>query len=457
MKPAIRVDNLAKSYQLGPRHHDHYKTLRESLGAACVHAFRKLCSRLPFPSGANGVHHRQAVNTYWALKGLTFDVQAGEVVGIIGRNGAGKSTLLKILSQIVEPTAGRAEVRGRLGSLLEVGTGFHPELTGKENIFLNGSILGMTRREIQRKFDDIVAFSDIEQFLDTPVKRYSSGMYVRLAFAVAAYMNPDILVVDEVLAVGDAEFQRKCLGKIGEVARSGRTVLFVSHNLAAIESLCNRCILLDEGRIIEDGDVRKVLTVYHRRTSGPQPATVMLTNIESTERRHKALRSVTLLDSEGQPTNHLPVGGTFEISIEIEVPQRIERPAVGIGIDDRFCQRLLTVHSPLSRVVFPPLEEPCMITCRIPVFPLAPGEYWLKLALNDQHGTVDTIEQAMCFSVTDGDMFSEGRGFWRGVCVAPSEWSHVPLSDGKSERPKPNSESNSNVQNPSDENRNIFI
>src|ERR1044072_159622 len=236
MEPIIRVQDLGKQYHLGGPAAA-YSTLRETIMELARKPLRSLTR--------NG-----NASTIWALKDIDFEIAPGEIVGIIGRNGAGKSTLLKILSRIVEPTEGRVELYGRVASLLEVGTGFHPELSGRENIYLNGSILGMTRREIERKFDEIVAFSEVETFLDTPVKRYSSGMYVRLAFAVAAHLQPEILVVDEVLAVGDYAFQQKCLNKMQDVSTGGRTVLFVSHNLGAISRLCNRCILLESGQLI---------------------------------------------------------------------------------------------------------------------------------------------------------------------------------------------------------------
>src|SRR5262249_28346776 len=231
------------------------RTLRDVMSdslSAPSRWLRSLRSSNGVSLGRNG-QHGSKVETFWALKDVSFDVKKGEVVGIIGRNGAGKSTLLKVLSRITEPTTGRVRIRGRVASLLEVGTGFHPELTGRENVYLNGAILGMTREEIKRKFDEIVAFAEIEKFLDTPVKRYSSGMYVRLAFAVAAHLEPEILIVDEVLAVGDFEFQRRCLGKMNAVAHSGRTVLFVSHNMTAIEELCSRSILLKNGVIERAG------------------------------------------------------------------------------------------------------------------------------------------------------------------------------------------------------------
>ncbi len=251
MKPIVRVKNLSKQYHIGSRDAA-YDTLRESI----VEAVRTPLRRL------RGRNRKQTSETIWALKGATFDVESGEVVGIIGRNGAGKSTLLKLLSRITEPTTGRAELYGRVASLLEVGTGFHPELTGRENIYLNGAILGMKKTEIDSKFDEIVTFSELERFLDTPVKRYSSGMYMRLAFAVASHLEPEILVIDEVLAVGDVSFQKKCLAKMGDVARAGRTVLFVSHNMVAVQSLCTRAIWLEEGELRRDGKTNEVISDY---------------------------------------------------------------------------------------------------------------------------------------------------------------------------------------------------
>ncbi len=245
-EPIIRVENLGKKYLIQhQKDQGNYRTLRDILTGGLKSAGKLLRGRW---DGARG-----ASEEFWALKGVNFDIAEGEVVGIIGRNGAGKSTLLKILSRITEPTMGRVTLNGRVASLLEVGTGFHPELTGRENVYLNGTILGMSRAEIRRKFDEIVAFAEVEQFLDTPVKRYSSGMYVRLAFAVAAHLEPEILIVDEVLAVGDAQFQKKCLGKISDVAMGGRTVLFVSHQLATVTNLCSKTILLERGRVTDYG------------------------------------------------------------------------------------------------------------------------------------------------------------------------------------------------------------
>ncbi|MCA1614282.1 MAG: ABC transporter ATP-binding protein, partial [Acidobacteria bacterium] len=247
----IKVEGISKSYRLGARQAA-YATLRDSIAGAL---------RAPFT-------RRAPRETVWALHDVTFEVEPGEVVGVVGRNGAGKSTLLKVLSRITEPTGGRVELYGRVGSLLEVGTGFHPELSGRDNIYFSGAILGMRREEIARKFDEIVSFAEVEKFIDTPVKHYSSGMYMRLAFAVAAHLEPEILLVDEVLAVGDASFQQKCLGKMGEVARAGRTVLFVSHNMTAVNQLCPRTIMLSDGRVARAGPTAEVVPEYLKAGSG---------------------------------------------------------------------------------------------------------------------------------------------------------------------------------------------
>ena len=260
MAIAIRAEGLSKQYRIGAQR-ERYRTLRDSITNLSMAPIRAVRSALGNGDAARAKRQQTLV---WALQDASFDVQQGDVVGVIGRNGAGKSTLLKLLSKITEPTTGFAEVHGRVGSLLEVGTGFHNELTGRENIFLNGAILGMRKAEIQRKFDEIVAFAEVEQFIDTPVKRYSSGMYLRLAFAVAAHLEPEILLVDEVLAVGDATFQKKCLGKLGSVAEEGRTVLFVSHNMGAIRSMCTKGIVLEKGRVQAVGDVGTAMAAYYR-------------------------------------------------------------------------------------------------------------------------------------------------------------------------------------------------
>jgi lipopolysaccharide transport system ATP-binding protein len=315
MKPIIRVQGLGKQYELGGARVP-YSTLRESLMDLARRPVRALRN--------NG----NATTTIWALKDLDFEIVPGEIVGIIGRNGAGKSTLLKILSRITEPTLGRVELYGRVASLLEVGTGFHPELTGRENIFLNGSILGMTRREIERKFDEIVAFSEVERFLDTPVKRYSSGMYVRLAFAVAAHLQPEILVVDEVLAVGDYAFQQKCLNKMQDVSTGGRTVLFVSHNMGAISRLCQRCIVLDKGRIVSSGPTAAAVQTY--MTSGLMER-AEFTQSESADKAVNLLR-IALVDESGEVRSEVPYDGSLRFMLEYEVNQTVTGTSVGIAL-----------------------------------------------------------------------------------------------------------------------------
>jgi lipopolysaccharide transport system ATP-binding protein len=260
---AIRCEGIAKQYRIGER--ERYRALRDVITDAVTAPFRRVRSGPQDSSNGNGSNEETKV---WALKDVSFEIKRGEVAGIIGRNGAGKSTLLKILSRITEPTRGSADIWGRVGSLLEVGTGFHPELTGRDNIFLNGAILGMRKTEIARKFDEIVAFAEVEKFIDTPVKRYSSGMYLRLAFAVAAHLQTEILIVDEVLAVGDAQFQKKCLGKMHDVSEGGRTVLFVSHNMTAVQSLCRRALMMNKGKLVADGPVALVVPRYLRDSQG---------------------------------------------------------------------------------------------------------------------------------------------------------------------------------------------
>ncbi len=311
---AVRAEGLGKQYRLGMRR-VRYSSLRASIMQALTTPFRR---RVANPPGA-----------FWALRDVSFEIKRGEVVGIIGRNGAGKSTLLKILSRITEPTTGQAEIHGRVGALLEVGTGFHPELTGRENIYLNGAILGMTRREIQSKFDEIVAFAEIEKFMDTPAKHYSSGMYMRLAFAVAAHLEPETLLVDEVLAVGDAEFQRKCLGKMQDVAHSGRTVLFVSHNMAAINRLCERTLWIDSGQLRLQGPTESVVSRYLTSwavQAGEQRWVEGLANPGEQTFKFLAVRVRT---GAGEITPKLDVRKPFWIELDYALTKRL--PFVRVG------------------------------------------------------------------------------------------------------------------------------
>ncbi len=308
---AVRVEGLSKRYRLGAV--QSYKTVRESIMGALGGPRRWL--------GRLGSDTSDEADTIWALKDVSFDVKHGEVVGIIGRNGAGKSTLLKILSRITEPTEGTVEIHGRVGSLLEVGTGFHPELSGRENIFMNGAILGMRQAEIRRKFDEIVAFAEVEQFIDTPVKRYSTGMYMRLAFAVAAHLEPEILVVDEVLAVGDAQFQKKCLGKMGDVARQGRTVLFVSHQMAAVRVLCGQSAWLHNGRIESFGPTVAILQSYLKESQPQDPVVQRVIEVDP----KKAFQVVggRISTREGELTTHFECDQPLRLQLSCVVRERV--------------------------------------------------------------------------------------------------------------------------------------
>lgn len=320
---AVRAEGLGKRYRIGTAAERH-DSLRAALSAAAAAPFRNL-ARLRRAGSTGGP---EGEDTVWALRDVSFEVGEGEVLGIVGRNGAGKSTLLKVLSRITEPTEGRARVSGRIGSLLEVGTGFHPELTGRENVYLNGSILGMGRGYIDRRFDEIVDFAGVERFIDTPVKRYSSGMYLRLAFAVAAHLEPEVLIVDEVLAVGDAEFQRKCLGKMGEVAGEGRTVLFVSHNMAAVRTLCSRALLLDGGELVADAGVEEVVDDYVTLGTTPGAEIVWDPAVapQSPELRFVAAR---ILDDQDRPASTLDSRDDFAISVEYEVLRPLQGLRIG--------------------------------------------------------------------------------------------------------------------------------
>lgn len=322
---AIRIEGLGKRYQLG---HvvDLSRTFRETLIEFPRSAWRKMRHSSPQLTMRNAdlqaPDPETPPGTFWALRDVDLEINHGEVLGIIGRNGAGKSTLLKIISRITTPTAGRVEIYGRVGSLLEVGTGFHPELSGRENIYLNGAILGMRKTEIDRKFDEIVAFAETEKFLDTPIKRYSSGMRVRLAFAVAAHLDPEILIVDEVLAVGDATFQKKCLGKMGEVAKQGRTVLFVSHNIPFVELLCSRCVCLSEGKKVFDGDTAKSISLYVSN----------LNNASNTVSNTKLTLRLTVMDTEGNKVETWDNQQVLMVKIVVDAKSKIVEPAIDLTI-----------------------------------------------------------------------------------------------------------------------------
>ena len=323
---AVHAEGLSKLFRIGGV--EAYTTFRETLTNAFAAPFRRTLSML---QGTNG-HVSEGENEIWALKDVSFKVKRGEVVGIIGRNGAGKSTLLKILSRITEPTVGFAEIHGRVGSLLEVGTGFHGELSGRENIYLNGAILGMRKTDIDRRFDEIVTFAEVQKFIDTPVKRYSSGMYLRLAFAVAAHLEPEILIVDEVLAVGDASFQKKCLGKMGAVAKQGRTVLFVSHNMTAIKSLCSRAILLEGGRVAIDGNVDEVVNSYLLPETDMVKTGIIPNDVERIGTGEAKLRCVELGNTPDRPVSQLYYRQPFRVTLMFDVLRDIPDAFIEVNI-----------------------------------------------------------------------------------------------------------------------------
>jgi homopolymeric O-antigen transport system ATP-binding protein len=405
---AIRAQSVAKRYRLGTR--ERYKTIRESLMGSI---------RLPFTRRGAGEEAG-----LWALDDVSFEVQHGEAMGIIGRNGAGKSTLLKILSRITEPTRGEVQVFGRIGSLLEVGTGFHPELTGRENIYLNGAILGMKRAEIARRFDEIVAFSEIERFLDTPAKRYSSGMYMRLAFAVAAHLEPEILVVDEVLAVGDAEFQRKCLGKMSDVARGGRTVLFVSHNMAAVQNLCASAVLLDGGRVAARGPAGEVVARY--LAAAPRASDAPEAEIARHPLHDVVLKGVSFSDASGRPLSGLQTGMAGRITLRVLTSRRFGDVTATIGVNSSLDDtRVCLFYSPVSGGRLS-LEPPATsLVCEIPKVPFPPGRYRLMLKLAAGGEALFFLPGILDLDVTDGDFYGTGKlpdPGWAGVVLVDHAW-----------------------------------
>ncbi len=416
---AIHVENLSKSYRIAHQGEvRQYKTLREDLVALP----RRLSG---LARGQNGTSE-----TFWALKDVSFDVHEGEVIGIIGRNGAGKSTLLKILSRITEPTRGRAEIYGRVGSLLEVGTGFHPELTGRENIYLSGAVLGMTRAEVQRKFDEIVAFAEIEKFLDTPAKHYSSGMYVRLGFAVAAHLEPEILLVDEVLAVGDTQFQKKCLGKMGEVAKEGRTVLFVSHNMAAVNSLCSTCLLLEKGSIVQSGDTKTVISHYLNQQRESLDGEVDLADPHlrrnSLEQSLFKWNRLVVTDSYGNRTTSIGLKEAFRLTMQGVLRQATDDLRVGFSIDSSlgFCMFNSYAADDSLPETFPP--GTLDFTVEFDRNFLAPGLYTIGLAANGLN-IIDWIPEAISLNiepVSKDGRFSLRTNYY-GVVVHPCRWSYA--------------------------------
>lgn len=410
----ITVENLGKCYRLQhQQERERYVSLRDVITSKVKGLFSK--RQAPSAKG-------QAEEDFWALKDVSFEIKQGEVVGIIGRNGAGKSTLLKILSRITEPTKGRITLRGRVASLLEVGTGFHPELTGRENIFLNGAILGMTRAEVRSKFDEIVAFAEVEKFLDTPVKRYSSGMYVRLAFAVAAHLEPEILVVDEVLAVGDATFQKKCLGKMQDVSRGGRTVIFVSHNMAAAQTLCQRAIHLREGRLIDDGQAESVVHSY--LDSGGHVTTVQTWQVkEEAPGTHLVrLRHAEVRATNGMAGQNLNITEPIDLVFEIWSLQESANLNLSVVLWTSARECAFNAISEITLVK----KGLCRGICHIPGRLLNAETYMVDLYIvQDTTKIIHVQKDVLAFEVVEGARSTNWYGKWVGA-VRPQL--HFPLS-----------------------------
>lgn len=415
----IQVENLGKRYIIGHQPQERYKTLRDAIAAKTGNLINSWRSK--------SVKGDPQFEEFWALKDVSFEVKQGERVGIIGRNGAGKSTLLKILSRITEPTEGRVRIRGRVASLLEVGTGFHPELTGRENIYLNGAILGMSRAEIRRKFDEIVAFAEVEKFLDTPVKRYSSGMYVRLAFAVAAHLDPEILIVDEVLAVGDAQFQKKCLGKMEDVAeKEGRTVLFVSHNMAAIQKLCRDAVYLDRGQLILYSKVSETLSKYLLDTA-IQSNSCLRFREDRIGTGEIWITDIEIRDKQRNIVNQIKSGDYIEIHLifQKKASYTLKDILVGISLRTQLEIPVFLHHTRLINSNFNDIPYSGRFIFRVGRIPLPPSTYSLTYSVMSNNSYIDHIANALVVSITDGSFYPSGETppITHGVCLLDASWS----------------------------------
>lgn len=400
---AIRVSNVSKRYRIGLKKKPH-GLLSQQLAGMLLEPFHRL-RRIGKPPSPEA--------TIWALKDVNFEVNAGEVIGIIGRNGAGKSTLLKIMSRVTEPTEGRIETWGRMGSLLEVGTGFHPELSGRENVYLNGAILGMRRKEIDRKFDEIVSFAGIDKFLDTPVKHYSSGMYVRLAFSVAAHLEPQILLVDEVLAVGDVEFQKKCLGKMESVVSEGRTILFVSHQLNSIRKLCSRCVWLDDGKVRMEGPTAHVVSSYESAWLTRSKEEVIAAE---QQKNVSHFTGWEILEGRGEESNWLSTTGPLKVKFTAWVHKRITSGLQGIALWDDDGQ-LMWGSSVNNLKLDKGLHE---FVYDLPELPLRPGLYHWQLSLWDGNEILDNWFAIPSMMIATSPLAHQSRE-WAGVLNVPCE------------------------------------
>ncbi len=424
---AIRIEGLGKEYHIGGLQDNEDRSLAEIVSSGLLSPFQRLADIVSGRAqSASGLKE-----TFWALKDISLEVKHGEVVGIIGRNGAGKSTLLKILSRITEPTEGRIELYGRVGSLLEVGTGFHPELTGRENIYMNGVILGMRKAEIDRKFDEIVAFSEIEQFIDTPVKHYSSGMSVRLAFAVAAHLEPEILVIDEVLAVGDVAFQRKCLGKMNDVAGEGRTVLFVSHNMSAINNLCTRGVVLERGQLLYDGKVEEAVANYLYLMSEDFSTNQNPIQFPVKPQLKAQILEVGLKNHQDEYTHSLDYSHPFSVELILEVREFDPQHFAALTITDTYGNIILfTSDEDMGEAPIANLHEGQLrYHICFPAKLLKPGSYYLSVVIaKHPSGKIDRYDNLMLFEIQDTDSYRAMKGLYRRTAIIAPEipWVYEP-------------------------------
>lgn len=411
MPSVISVENLGKKYLL--RHQakqESYVVLTDVIADICKSFGKRLASQFVGGSRFPISSPKSQTEEFWALKQVSFEVKQGDRIGIIGRNGAGKSTLLKILSRITEPSTGCVRIKGKVASLLEVGTGFHHELTGRENIFLNGAILGMSRAEIRKKFDEIVDFAEIEKFLDTPVKRYSSGMYVRLAFAVAAHLEPEILIVDEVLAVGDAEFQKKCLGKMEDVGKDGRTVLFVSHNMAAVENLCSTGIVLNQGTVLFQGEVAQAANVY-LGSFAAETGTCIAQRIDRKGNGRVMITHLNIDDGNGNSNIPFAIGSELSFRIDYEGLEDVRNPRVIIGVYDNIGVGITRLDTEISGNIPSVLHRSGSIVCATEGMNLTPGRYQINIAFFSCGEMEDYLVSAAFLDIVGSDFFKTGRIF----------------------------------------------
>ena len=412
----ITVENLSKQYHIGGKL-DTNKTIRDTVADALISPVRRIGKLLRGqPTGA-----AELGETIWALKDVSFEVKRGEVVGVIGRNGAGKSTLLKILSRITEPTLGYADIHGRVRSLLEVGTGFHPELTGRENIYLNGAILGMRREQIAQKFDEMVSFAEIEKFIDTPVKHYSSGMYLRLAFAVAAHLEPEILLVDEVLAVGDAAFQKKCLGKMQDVTAQGRTVLFVSHNMAAVQALCHRGILLSEGQVAVDANARDAVTAY--LADSVNIAGQSLAGRKDREGSGQLRFTEFWLENRaGIRVSEAIVGEDIRFCFAYRAAKPLRNVLVAFTLQQYIDDPIINCKTSDVQKDFPLIPETGVFVCEVKKFPLRAARYTGNVYSEVNRYLTDWVRDAFLVDVVDGDFYGTGKLASKGKLLVLHDW-----------------------------------